>query len=277
MKKYLLFLPFLLSACIPQTGLGIITPIDGMHHNFGEISIDGGEVEKGFHFRNDGEEDLILKGAETSCGCTEAYFELPDGSVSPTFGMHDNPEWEYAIKPGEEFEIEVEFDPLAHGPDSVGPVIRDVTVFTSDSDQEIRISADVLYDQEYKEKYSDSPFVFEETEFDFGVLKQSGGIVSKDFEFTYVGDEPISIAGTPGSCACTSAGISKDSFTKGEKGILTVNFDPNVHAEPEGKFFKTVSILTEPALEKQPEVKVWAEIDPDLGPEAFKLQEVHED
>jgi Protein of unknown function (DUF1573) len=277
MKKYLLILPILLTACLPQAVQGNVTPIDGLDYDFGEISIDGGEVEKGFHFRNDGEEDLVLKGAETSCGCTEAYFELPDGTISPIFGMHENPEWEYVIKPGEVFEIEVEFDPMSHGPDAVGPVIRDVTIFTDTGDIEVRISADVLYNQDYLEKYSDSPFVFEEVEYDYGMLKQSAGITSKEFEFTYLGDDPITITGTPGSCACTSAEISKDSFTKGEKGILTVHFDPNVHAEPEGKFFKSVSILTEPALEKQPEVKVWAEIDLDLGPEAFKLQEVHKD
>ncbi|MDH5596485.1 MAG: rhodanese-like domain-containing protein, partial [Candidatus Peregrinibacteria bacterium] len=63
----------------------------------------------------------------------------------------------------------------------------------------------------------------------------------------------------------------------GESGILTVEFDPNLHEEPEGKFFKTVTLLTEPALEERVDVAVWVEIDLDLGPEAFKLQGPHAD
>lgn len=110
-----------------------------------------------------------------------------------------------------------------------------------------------------------------------GIIKQSGGIVSRDFEFEYFGDEPIEITAVPTSCACTAAAVSKKQFTKGEKGVLKVDFDPNLHAEPEGKFFKTITMMTEPPLKKQPEVKIWAEIDLDLGPSAFKLKEKHED
>jgi len=67
---------------------GVITPLDELVYDWGDISIEGGDVDHGFHFRNDGEGDLILTGALTSCMCTEAYFELPDGSMSPSFGMH---------------------------------------------------------------------------------------------------------------------------------------------------------------------------------------------
>lgn len=58
---------------------------------------------------------------------------------------------------------------------------------------------------------------------------------------------------------------------------MRVTFNPNLHAEPEGKFFKTVSILTEPKLDELPEVKIWVEIDLDLGSEAFELQSDHDD
>ena len=99
--------------------------------------------------------------------------------------------------------------------------------------------------------------------------------MSHDFEFTYLGADPITVTGVPASCACTRAEISKNEFKKGDKGILTVYFDPNLHEEPEGKFFKTASILTDPPLDKQPEVKIWAEMDLDLGPDAYKLKEQH--
>ena len=117
-----------------------------------------------------------------------------------------------------------------------------------------------------------SDFVFDEQEFDFNTIKQSAGSVSHDFPFTYRGDFDVIVSGTPTSCACTSAKISAEKFRPGDRGILTVEFDPNLHAEPEGKFFKTASILTEPKLADTPEVKIWVEIDLDLGPEAFKLQ-----
>ena len=115
-------------------------------------------------------------------------------------------------------------------------------------------------------------FLFVEKEHDFGILKQSGGKVSHDFAFTYTGDAPIAITALPTSCACASAEVDRRELKPGESGVLTVTFNPNLHAEPEGKFYKSVTMLTEPPLSGQPEVKIWAEIDLDLGPEAFELK-----
>jgi rhodanese-related sulfurtransferase len=122
-----------------------------------------------------------------------------------------------------------------------------------------------------------SPFVFTEKSFDFGKIKQSGGKVSHDFVFTYNGENEIEITGVPTSCACTSAVISKTKFKKGETGILTVSFNPNLHEEPTGQFYKSISLLTSPKLETMPEVKIWVEIDLDLGAEAFELKSDHKD
>ena len=271
---------FLFAACSTQgadeAASGEISALDELSYDWGDISIEGGDVDQGFHFKNDSDGDLVLNGADTSCMCTTAYFELPDGSISPNFGMHGNPEWEYVVKPGEEFELEVIFDPMAHGPNAVGPIQRSVRIFSSDETVAVSVAANVIYADEYDEKYGDVDFVFEETEFDFGIVKQSAGSIAHDFEFEYVGDEEIVITGVPSSCACTSGEVSAESFKKGVKGVLTVYFDPNLHAEPEGKFFKTVTLLTNPTLEKQPEVKIWAEMDLDLGPDAYKLKE-HKD
>lgn len=121
--------------------------------------------------------------------------------------------------------------------------------------------------------YKLGAFSFKEHEFDFGVIKQSGGTVRHGFFFRYDGEEKVKITGVPTSCSCTSAIISDTEFTKGEEGAVIVEFDPNLHAEPEGKFNKTISILTEPTLSEIPEIKIWAQIDLDLGPEAFKLKE----
>jgi nitrite reductase (NO-forming) len=114
-------------------------------------------------------------------------------------------------------------------------------------------------------------FEFIEDEHDFGVIKQSGGVVSYDFPFTYKGDQPVSITSTPASCACTTADVSKKDLRPGDESVLTVRFNPNLHAEPEGRFFKTVTLITDPEFNNLPEIKVWAEIDLDLGEEFFEL------
>lgn len=111
-----------------------------------------------------------------------------------------------------------------------------------------------------------------ESEFDFEKIKQSGGKVTHDFKFKYVGDKTLKVTGTPSSCACTKGELSSNTIKKGDDLVLTVVFNPNLHGEPLGKFFKTVSILTEPKLEEQPEFRIWAEIDLDLGSDAYELQ-----
>jgi hypothetical protein len=258
---------------------GAITPLDELDHDWGDISIEGGMVSHGFHFVNEGNERLILKGAVTSCMCTTAYFELEDGTMSPEYGMHQGADWQYEVAPGESFEVEVVFDPMAHGPDGVGSIKRSVTIFSSitGDDMVVTANANVMYEDDYQSKYGEGDFIFEETEYDFGLLKQSSGISQHEFSFTYVGTDPIEVTAVPTSCACTTAKISQNEFESGDEGILTVYFDANLHEEPEGVFFKTVSLLTDPELEKDAEVKIWAEIDLDLGPEAYKLTELHED
>lgn len=110
---------------------GKITPLQDLSYDWKEINIEGGTVDRQFTFRNEGDDDLILKGAITSCMCTTATFELSDGQSSPAFGMHENKQWDYAVKPGEEFRVNVVFDPMAHGPEAIGPIQRSIYLFTS--------------------------------------------------------------------------------------------------------------------------------------------------
>ena len=306
MKKRLLILlaaiPILFVACsggnTPDSALlllsnsGKILPLEDISYDWGNVNIEGGKVAHTFKFKNDGDEDLIIKSANTSCMCTTALVEDSHENFSPLFGMHESQSWGQAIKPGEEFTVEVVFDPMAHGPSAVGPINRSVFLQTSSVSNgkyaelspdgksaitEMKLSGDVLFKEEYELKKTATDFVFEEDQYDFGIIKQSGGIKSYEFAFQYQGEQPIKITAVPTSCACTSAEISKKDFKKGDKGTLTVNFDPNLHREPKGKFFKTVSILSDPVLEEQPEIKIWVELDLDLGPEAYKLQDSHND
>ncbi len=124
-------------------------------------------------------------------------------------------------------------------------------------------------------KGTEDLFVLAETEHDFGVIPQSGGIVEYSFPFTYNGAEMLTVLGVQTSCGCTTAEIDTKTLTKGTMGIVTVKFDPNLHAEPEGRFYKTISLLTSPSVTPAPSLKIWAEIDLDLGPE-FYTQGFHE-
>ena len=60
----------------------------------------------------------------------------------------------------------------------------------------------------------------------------------------------------------------------GDQRVIRVEFDPNYHEEPEGKFFRTIFLATEPKVKEEVELKIWVEIDLDLGPDAYK-QKAH--
>lgn len=285
------------SSQLSVAGSGRISVLTNMSIDWGDIDITGGKVEYSFKMKNVGDDDLIIKSGSTTCMCTSAQVITSGGVNSPLFGMAAHggtASWGYAAKPGEEFELKVVFDPMAHGPDAVGPITRSAFLVTSskpngdftekspyteDMSTEVKLRGNVLYKADFEAKVAPmgEEFKFDESEHDFGVLKQSSGAVSYDFNFEYLGNDPIVVSSVPTSCACTIAKISANEFNKGDKGTLTVEFDPNLHEEPNGKFFKTVTVMTDPALVKQPEVKIWAEIDLDLGADAYKLQDSHDD
>ena len=147
---------------------GEIIALEELEFNWENINIEGGLVRHDFEMKNDGDEDLILKGASTSCMCTKAELLLPNGTSSPVFGMHNNPtDWSHAIKPGESFTVRTIFDPMAHGPLATGPVKRTVSLVTSsvpnkhavknpqimgDTVTTITVSGNVLSEEDYHHK-----------------------------------------------------------------------------------------------------------------------------
>ncbi len=70
--------------------------------------------------------------------------------------MHDNPtSWSAEIKPNETFEVNVFFDPLAHGPTGTGAIKRTIQLLTSAVNQpvaELKVSGVVLSEADYKAK-----------------------------------------------------------------------------------------------------------------------------
>lgn len=107
-------------------------------------------------------------------------------------------------------------------------------------------------------------------EYDFGIVKQSGGIVSTSFDLYNDGSGDVVITSTPTSCSCTSASVDKTTLVPGEHGRLIVRFDPNYHYEDEGKFFRTVTIKSN-ASGPTPEAKIWVEVLYDLGKDKLKF------
>ncbi len=100
-----------------------------------QTSIDLGQVTNGevrsmeIPLRNAGSSELVIESVTTSCGCTSA-------EVSPT-----------TIQPGESGLLLVQFDSGAHGPESNGPVMRQVFIASNDSDEpemEFRFTAEVI-------------------------------------------------------------------------------------------------------------------------------------
>ncbi|OGY44091.1 MAG: hypothetical protein A2729_00910 [Candidatus Buchananbacteria bacterium RIFCSPHIGHO2_01_FULL_39_14] len=122
----------------------IVVPIDT--YDFGTISMAKGKVSYSFTIKNSASQSLMLKKIYTSCMCTSATLVSAAGRRGP-FGMPGHgvvPLANYTLKPNEEAQIEVTFDPAAHGPAGVGPVNR--IVYLEDqfgAVNQLRISATV--------------------------------------------------------------------------------------------------------------------------------------
>jgi hypothetical protein len=115
-------------------------------HNWGEIDIEGGNVEKAFKIKNVGDSPLEVTNFKTSCMCTETQISIGN-ETSPAFGMHTRSGWKGSIQPGETADVRVVFDPMFHGPQGTGPITRLVSFNTNDSSNstvEFRLSGNVV-------------------------------------------------------------------------------------------------------------------------------------
>ena len=110
---------------------GFVDTESQLFFDFGNINIEGGLIDHSFIFTNDSESELLIKNLFTSCGCTAAEVELSDGTRSPKFGMNDSSTWGQVVAPGEEFEVVVTYDPMAHGPNATGEMNRSVIMVSS--------------------------------------------------------------------------------------------------------------------------------------------------
>lgn len=80
---------------------------------------------------------------------------------------------------------------------------------------------------------------FENTIHDFGNIKEDGGKVSYEFEFTNAGKAPLTIESATAQCGCTKPEFPKDAIQPGGKGKIKVTYNPL--GRP-GGFTKVVTI-----------------------------------
>lgn len=115
-------------------GAGGAISADHMSYDFGTISMAAGKVRHLFPITNSGASPVALKQIYTSCMCTSARMMLNGKTFGP-YGMPGHGMMEQMnqmMQPGEEGEVEAEFDPAAHGPAGIGPVDRTIYLETND-------------------------------------------------------------------------------------------------------------------------------------------------
>lgn len=114
------------------------------YFDFGNISMAAGKVSHRFSIRNTSESAITITKMYTSCMCTVATLITPAGRKGP-FGMAGHefiPIVAESIAPGANAQVEVVFDPAAHGPAGIGPTERIVTIRTSETQPlELRFAA----------------------------------------------------------------------------------------------------------------------------------------
>lgn len=84
-------------------------------------------------------------------------------------------------------------------------------------------------------------FEFTESTHDFGEVKEEGGPITYDFEFTNSGAAPLIISNVKASCGCTTPAWSKEPVMPGEKGFIKAQYNP---MNRPGAFNKSLTITS---------------------------------
>ena len=147
LRKLLFVLPFLflLTGCsnnpeaeqaksLKDTASTGFVTIDYNNVDLKEIPIRGGKVNAYFTFRNAGDKPVVLTEGLTSCVCTEAVVKGNNNITSPRIKMPGHgpiAQINQVLEPNEEAQLIATFDPLAHGPDATGSIMREVIIKTN--------------------------------------------------------------------------------------------------------------------------------------------------
>ncbi len=91
-------------------------------------------------------------------------------------------------------------------------------------------------------------FKFEQTEYDFGNIKE-GEVVRHIFEFINVGEAPLIIQNATASCGCTVPSFSKEPIPVGGKGQIQVEFNSSGKPMQQNPII-TITANTNPSISR---------------------------
>ena len=113
MKRFvvLLLLLFVMPAAWAQTDSkaesgGAAIRLHEVHHNFGDVARRGGDLVYELHYKNEGDQPLVLTRVVTSCSCLKAHFQ------------------HRPLKAGDEGVIRIVYEPQKSEPGAFSKVIQ---------------------------------------------------------------------------------------------------------------------------------------------------------
>ncbi|NOY95018.1 MAG: DUF1573 domain-containing protein [Chlorobi bacterium] len=80
---------------------------------------------------------------------------------------------------------------------------------------------------------------FEKTSHDFGTFKEDAGPQTTEFVFKNEGNSPLVLNNVRASCGCTTPKWTREPVAPGEKGVITVSYNPRNRP---GSFNKTITV-----------------------------------
>ncbi len=229
------------------------------YFDFGTVGLD--PVEHSFVIKNTGDGPVIIEKISTSCGCTTAQLKK-SGDISQPFGMdHGNlPKANFTLEAGEQAEVLVSYNPLAHGLKNARGVFRRMVYIRTDNPRgEYSLTIDVKVDPD-KQAEKNPEIEADNISYDFGKVTRAGGVVETKFKISNAGGGDLVVNNISTSCGCTTADLSSHTIKAGESVDLVVKFDPDFHKEPQGKLERSVTLFTNDPQNPEFNVKIYAEI-----------------
>jgi hypothetical protein len=77
------------------------------------------------------------------------------------------------------------------------------------------------------------------TEYDFGSIKEDGGLATIEFEYKNTGNQPLIINNAKASCGCTTPEWTQDPVAPGKSGTIKISYNPQNRP---GSFSKQITI-----------------------------------
>ena len=88
---------------------------------------------------------------------------------------------------------------------------------------------------------------FDSTTWDFGVIKESDGVVSHEFNYINMSDQDVLLEYVTPGCSCTTATYDHSPLPPGQAATLIVHYDP---ASQPGQFHQTVQVVLKGGRER---------------------------